>query len=320
MRKLFKYIWDAVKIVLVILVLLEVSYRSDIIDFFSASWKHLNKEELIKEQRADLLVIGDSFSANNESYVSFLRNYFPEKSIYNASQSGIGLNEVNVFAERRIDEVNPKAILYQVYVGNDLIDIKALRNFKKASIARSAYWEVSNYITFLKYANQHLNNFRNSPITHLKKESDFSFKNYNERTKLYATIDSGYLQKSIIISGDFEAKYRTWKKKFNSFLNKIPEDISVYVVFIPHCAQLNGYYCQNFETLGFSVDNVFSDSYPFFDQAKNDFKGRHIKFLNPLSFLRSRDNEINRLYYSNDPHFNSNGHRELATYLKNYIF
>ena len=101
--------------------------------------------------------------------------------------------------------------------------------------------------------------------------------------------------------------------------SKIPENIPVYVLFIPHCAQVNDFYYQNMKSLGanFIDHNKFQIiDYPFYSKAKKEFeKDKRITFLNVLTQFKKYDNEDNRLYFENDPHLNDNGHQVLSDFI-----
>lgn len=317
---------SAFLIVFISILLLEFCYRFYIIDFYEPEFKVLNSEDDTNKKDVDLLVFGDSFSASANNFPSILREKYKNKVIINTSVPGFGLKQINVIAKSRIKKYNPKAILYQVYVGNDLIDINHLSNWKNLSLARNLYWSISDRLIFTSYLN-----FRLAGIKfHSAQESNpdiikqlFSVEAYNSRTKLYAKADSDYLYNSVTISDDFKDRYSIWKKKLSKFLSKVPEGTKIYIMFIPHCAQVNEYYYQNLEDLGLSFNKHFTFNeltYGFIEKANKDFElNKNLKFLNPLAVLRKNDSINNRLYYSNDPHMNETGNIILANYLEEQL-
>lgn len=305
--------------------LFECCYRLYIIDFYSFAWKGLNTASDISKKNADLLVFGDSFTANDNGYISCLRKIYPDKTIVNASCSGIGIKQVNLFASRRIKQTTPKVILYQVYVGNDLIDIKNLANWKKLSIFRNIYWKVSDHVRSLAYLNQRSGAFRkHETVATLHLDKHFERDCYDKRTKLYLEADPGYLFRSVCLQDDFLLRYLSWKDELTGFLENISQQTKVFIVFIPHCAQVSDFYYNNMTALGaaFPDKNKFmAGQYTFFEYAMNDFKDHNnVIFLNPLPFFREKDRADHRLYYENDPHFSEYGNTEFANYLKPLLF
>ncbi|MEI6767021.1 MAG: hypothetical protein WCM76_15425 [Bacteroidota bacterium] len=322
---IIKFFLKVIIIVFVTLILFECSYRWYVIDFYSFSWKGLNSPENRSKENVDLLVFGDSFSANDHGYVSCLQKLCPGKVIVNASSAGIGIKQVNLFASKRIKQANPKAILYQVYVGNDLIDVQNLSNWKSISIVRNLYWKITNQFMSISYLNQRMGALRKHETTKsLHLDEHFSKELYDKRTTLFIKADTESIEKSVTLKDDFLKRYLVWKDELEVLLEKIPLTTKVYIAFIPHCAQINDFYIKNMTELGatFSDNNNFSKTdYAFFEYARNDFKGNtNVVFLNPLTFFKETDTANYRLYYENDPHFNEHGNSEFARYLKPLIF
>ena len=316
---LTKYVANVFIIALITLLLFELCYRYYIIDFYHTPWKMLNQTEN-NSTEVDLLVFGDSFSAKPSGYVDLLRKQFPNKKIWNAAVAGIGIKQVNLFAARRIKQTKPKAILYQVYVGNDLLDVKNLTNWGKLSFTRNLYWAASDIFTSLRHLNQQLVGFRKEKsMIPLGLDKPFSMALYDKRSLMFTQADEAYLYKTVTITDDFLTRYHTWKKEMDQFIATIPFGTKLYLSFIPHCAQLNPRYLNYQLALGNTVADTsvfFQEQYPFIKQAMHDFKNDStIVFLNPLATLRKADKETYPLYYENDPHFNPNGHKEFADYL-----
>jgi hypothetical protein len=304
--------------------LFELAYRFYIIDFYKNSFTALNSEKDLNESNLDYLIFGDSFSAINTGYVSLMRNKFPNKSILNFSVPGIGIEQVNLYAENKIKKYDPETIIYQVYVGNDLTDIQNLTNWSDLSFVRNVYWRASDYFLSFKYLNQNFSVFNSKqPIQHLDSNVKFSKECYNKREQLFLQADNKYLDKTITLKAEFELRYQKWKNETRVFLSNISKDKKVYIVFIPHCSQINEFYYSNMVNIGADFNfkkEIINSSYPFFNKAKYDFKDyENVTFLNPIDYLKSRDNNEYRLYFENDPHFNENGHVVFANYISKII-
>ena len=97
----------------------------------------------------------------------------------------------------------------------------------------------------------------------------------------------------------------------------------MYLVWIPHCSQVNDYYVNNLNSLGATFEDkalIQQADYPFFAQAKKDLKAfTNVTQLNPLETFQANDSVDNRLYFANDPHINNNGNVVLSDFLQSKI-
>ncbi len=309
------------------LCLFEMCYRYNVIDFYRAQSQGLNTKKDLEDRNVDLMVFGDSFSATSKeiNYVDMLRKNETDFSILNFSVPGFGIRQINTFAKKKIKKHKPKAILYQVYVGNDLIDVNHLWNLKEFSFARNLYWEASDYFLSLGYLNQRLS------VLNVKKEirlpgmlkKEFDGDLYDTRTKRFLKNDTYYLDNTLLLNGDFKKRYLSWLIHMESFLDIVPKDVPVYILWIPHQAQVNDYYYANIKKLGAMFQNkaaIQQQDYPLFSKAKKDLSTyKNVKHLNPLTFFRDKDTLNSRLYFVNDPHINLTGNIILSTYLQNVI-
>ncbi len=307
------------------LFLFEICYRLNIIDFYNVQSQGLNTSEELEDTAIDLMVFGDSFSATSKeiNYVDMLRKSALDFSVVNFSVPGFGIRQVNTFAQKKIKKHHPKAILYQVYVGNDLIDVNHLWNLEEFSIARNLYWEASDHFLSLGYLNQRLAILNVKKEIRLpgmlKKEFDTDF--YDIRTKRFLKSDCYYLDDTLLLKGDFKKRYFSWIGHMKTFLDAVPEDVTVYILWIPHAAQVSDYYFENMKTLGAMFQNktaIQHQDYPFFSEAKKDLSTyKNVNHLNPLPFFQAKDSLHSRLYFVNDPHINLNGNISLSIFLHN---
>ncbi len=310
-------------IVIITVLIFEVIYRFSVIDFYKLELDTLNTgiRELDLSKGVDYLIFGDSFSATRNNYVDFLRKS-SDKIFINSSIPGTGIKQVNLFFSRRFKEFAPKNIIYQVYVGNDLTDVSHLTNYNELSLIRNVYWDISDVILSSSYINSRLGNFKQGEENVDPKilNEFFVSDNYNNRSKMYLRSDRSYLYKSVTITDDFEKRYSMWIKEVEEFIKSIPKNISVTILFIPHCTQLSSYYMDNIVKIGatFKDKTKFNKiNYSFFKKALLDLgKYKNVSLVNPLERLRSIDSFQNRLYYLNDPHLNDKGQEIIGVYLK----
>ncbi|WP_046756415.1 hypothetical protein [Kordia jejudonensis] len=325
--KIKKFCINTAIIVLVTFVLFEILYRNSVIDFYKAETSHLNSEDDLVTPSVDFLVFGDSFSATAKdiNYIEKIKQAHPTTTIVNVSVPGIGIKQVNTFAKAKIKKHQPKSIIYQIYVGNDLIDVNHLWSWEKFSLARNLYWEASDYFMSISYLNHKASVFssRMNSRTYTMATDTFKVDYYDARTKRFLNFDSSYLTKTFTLQEPFAKRYDDWLSEMHYFLETIPADIPVYLVWIPHCTQVNEYYVTNFERLGatFDIDkNIKEVNYPFFAQATKDLTAyTNVTLLNPLQTFQANDTSGYRLYFANDPHINDRGNVVLSDFLQTKI-
>ena len=305
--------------------LFEVAYRYGVIDFYKADIEALNPSDSIESTTIDYLVFGDSFSTPTGNYVDRLRNRHTEKTFLNLGIPGTGIKQVNTFAKKKIKRYNPTHIIYQVYIGNDLLDVRHVSNWETISFARNIYWKATDYMWSGVYVNQKLKGLSRSKVnTHSLKKETFSKASYTRRQGLLFNADASYLYKTITLQEDFLHRYNTWKEEMRSFLEVIPPDVQVSIVFVPHGAQVHDRYYHHMLALGAQFEDketTQKNDYTFYKQAVTDFKTfDNVSFYNPLAFLKEKETTQNRLYYSNDPHFSDQGQIALYEFLDTAIF
>jgi hypothetical protein len=322
--KTFKrYFLNLIIVFFITLFVFELCYRYAVIDFYASEKNGLNKPEDLKKDSINVLVFGDSFSATAPeiNYLDKIRNQNKKLSLLNLSIPGTGIRQVNTFAKQQIEKYKPKVIIYQVYVGNDLLDVNHLFDFERASILRNIYWEFSDYFLGLSYLNHKATVFKPSinsrHVTMPMK--DFSTQFYNSKSKLLFGVDPFYVDKAVSVKDNFSQRYTKWVAEMGNFLNVIPKETKVYLVWIPHCAQVNNFYLQNMEKLGAKFENkdIFKlDNYSFYSNATQDlFPFKNVKQINVLPELKLKDTDNFRTYFANDPHINNNGNIVLSDFL-----
>ena len=84
-----------------VVLLLELSYRFYLIDFYRGELKALNPPELLepKKDPSNILILGDSFTADPKSYVSHLRRALPAQSVINSGVSGTCIRQAALMTD-----------------------------------------------------------------------------------------------------------------------------------------------------------------------------------------------------------------------------
>ena len=308
-------------LLIVSLLILEVCFRYQIIAFYQPELKALNTKEELSSTKNNIVVFGDSFTAHPDNYLSYLKRAHPDCNIVNSAISGTGIKQHELLFKERINKFNPKAIIYQFYVGNDFLDIKHPINYNELSFFRNVFWTVSEHLLVLQYLNYRLAflNKNSQPISVLH-ESEFSVEKYNHRVKLYFRADAACLTKSVFLNNsNTKEVYRQWKDKFD-LLNELTDgQVPIHLLLVPHNAQVSELYCERNVALGASLPSqVVNSTFPLFNQMKKDLKT--IKVLNPLATFQELENS-DSLYYQNDPHLTTFGQQALGAFLvKNISF
>ncbi|MCB0685489.1 MAG: hypothetical protein KDC53_03155 [Saprospiraceae bacterium] len=311
------------------LIILEVIYRNYFLDFYRSEFNGLNSTYLIKNEtpKPTILALGDSFTADPRGYVQILRDSLPNQRVINGGIPGTCIKETDIVAPSRIKKFNPRILIYQIYVGNDLLEFNHRINSGKISLLRRSYWFLSDRLYFLSYLNFRLRIFRELLHADLEngekpKETDsYSPDQYSQRTKLLFEADPNFLENTILVKNSRQGDMSAFLRKLNNLVEAIPKDCSIYILVIPHCAQIDTTYLQRMQQLGaifLTPKADLEENYPFYVQLKSSIQRDNLYFINALPFLRDANQE-KRVFYENDPHLNDHGQTVVGKYLVDLI-
>ena len=299
------------------LFLLELSYRFYIIDFYRGNLTGLNPIELLeKTDQSTILIIGDSFTADPDSYVAHLRKKLSNHRVINAAIPGTCVKQHSLFFKKRIQEFKPDILIYQIYVGNDLLEFRHPLKSPNISWARKIYWWLSDRIIVLTYINAKLPVLRQAIYHDLPIKTDpkaletFSMEGYSARSKLQFRAEPNLLEHTISLQGERKQDMFKFTKTVNQILQQAPSDCEVYVLVMPHCIQINERYISRLQSIGATIsrhsDNLIIE-YPFIKYLKQHLDST-IHLINPLEHLKKQE-LVAPVYYGNDPHLNSYGQK-----------
>ncbi|MBL4670064.1 MAG: SGNH/GDSL hydrolase family protein [Flavobacteriales bacterium] len=298
---------------------LEICFRYQIIDFYQSELNGLNTEKQLASKKDNILIFGDSFTAHPDSYVKYLRKNLIHFNVVNSAIPGTGIKQHELIFDDRIKRYHPRAIIYQFYTGNDFTDIQHPINFKELSFTRNMFWKVSEYFIVLQYINHRLSflNSKNQSIKKLQKPQ-FSEELYNRRVKMYYKADKLMLNNTILLSNKKVITiYRKWKEKLLDLRELTGDSIPIYLLIVPHNAQINNAYLEQNKILGADLStDILNPNYPLIEQVKKDFKNWRI--INPLAILQQTGRK-NSLYYQNDPHLTIWGQEQLGEIVVNNL-
>lgn len=310
-KKIWKRTWQSALVLFCTLLLLEVAYRNQWIDFFATEYKALN--ENIKSSRPNILVFGDSFSAYPNGYVTHFRKAYPKYNVVNCSMPGSGPYEMELMASRRISDHPPKGVIYQMYVGNDLTDIDPPVNWGELSFSRNCYWSVKPYFEIFGLFSRRLSGIQTDfdPKQLKQDTAHFSTQLYSPRTKMMIRAASNYINQSVRLKGEMKYAMEAAKASIEYLREIVPKRIPIYVVVIPHCSQVTKKYNANYQQLSGHKTSM-KTNYRFIREI-SEVKG--ITVLNPMRYFREMESNGQQLFFSNDPHLNETGQKALFDYL-----
>jgi len=304
---------------LAVVLLFEAAYRWGVIDFYRNELQAFNDREMLEDAggRKTILLCGDSFSAHQAVIKTQFANQLPGYRVINAAVPGTGIMQTTVLAPTRIRHFQPQIFIYQLYVGNDLFDISHPLNSQTLSIWRNAYWWVADRLRGVAYLNYRSGQWANAWKTAVNPSYDptaiktFSPEQYHPREKLLLRAEPALIENSACLKGGRADDMEILLEKLDRVIAQLPKGCRVYLLVIPHCAQVNDHYLERFRQLGarFSDSTRLQQShFPFIEVLDRHFAEKHqVQTLNTLLPLRAFDLPGNRLYFANDPHLNDRG-------------
>jgi len=321
----------------IILLTFEFIYRTQIVDTYLPELRAYNSNKDINSfsKNKCVLALGDSFTAG-ESYVDTLRRLRPDYKIINSGIVGTGIIQALFVASRRVDRFKPLIIIYQVYVGNDLFNIRYPVNWEKSSFLRNIYWTLERYFRSLGFLAYRLsqyecvqkfclrNKIENNAIN--KTISVFDAENYNEFEKTYLVMDPSYLEETIFVSDKYKKEYNEELERLNKLVSICASNKSkLYILVIPHPCQISSNYFKDMQALGARFKGDFKElkenEYPFIKEIRKRFENKsNVYILNPMQFMKNLENAGHQLFFVNDPHFNVFGQKMLGEYVAREIF
>lgn len=309
-------LWALVMLVFTLL-LAELCFRWQVVDFYHREWTLLN--EGVQRKPVRVLVMGDSFTASPDGWVKTLRDSLPEVAVYNAAIPGTGLFQAVAIARRRFRQAQPRLLVYQVYAGNDLFDLRYPAG-GASGLGRKIYWSMANRLRILNYINYRWGQSLGQPqFADLKNAAASAPADaYNEREKTLLRAEPGLYRDQVMLSGDRAADFDYFISKMESLISYASDSCKVLVVFIPHCAQVSPMHYEKIKAIGAELWPAFeegSSRFPFYEKTAAHFEGREgVRILSALPILRDHP-QRDSLYYWLDPHLNPQGQQVLGKWM-----
>jgi len=322
LKKIFRFFLNLCIALVIFLALLEVAFRNYWVDFYSAEFEALNTaSDLSNRNGPTVLVGGDSFTGVQHSYVQTMRSERPNARIVNAGIPGTGVTEAACFLPDRIAEWQPEVFIYQIYVGNDLFDIRHPVGSEHIGTARKIYWWLSDRLRCVRYINYKLAQFRYRFTTEVgnapsELNEEFSVETYAARQKMNFAAEPALVYNSAFLQEGRRADFEVLLNELDALMDALPDSCKSYLLVIPHCAQVSDRYARNMQVLGaqFPDDvDMLEIRNPLVLGLDSVYRENpRVELLSAQPFLQEVERKGNAIYYSDDPHLNELGHQMLG--------
>lgn len=316
---LWRLVWIPILLVLFV-VILEIFYRNQWIDMYKRELHALNPGNPPQNPSKKLLVLGDSFSATPDGWVEKLRKSHPDYQITNSSVPGTTIFQANLMLSHRLAAYQPDLIIYQVYVGNDLFDLRYPINWSEIGFGRNLYWWLANKIPSLGWLNYALGQLkRQAALPDFQQGKvdggEFDPQKYSERERLYLTAEPNLIENQVLLRGGREKDMERYLELFQAFLATAKEaHCPVLVLVIPHCAQVKKRYAERMTMIGakgMDEAGLNNTEYAFWRKLVA-LKADGVRFVNVLEPIRERENAGEAMYFLHDAHLNAAGQALVA--------
>lgn len=321
-KKVMTYLWQAFVISMITLLLFEASFRSYFIDFYQASFEYLNLGFEKKNKSKSLMIVGDSFSAFKQGYAQTLRDSLQEYKVSNISVPGTSIREQYLFGRHHIKKEEPDILIFQFYIGNDLFSWNHPAKMD-VSLQRKIYWKLSEHLWSLNFINYSLAGLK--PVDKARSgaadlmSQEFDPQQYTQRQKIYFSAEPGLIENASELRNGRKDDLDSYLQRMQELFEFAGKNCEIYVLVIPHCAQLNDIYLQRMGQLGARFSRDFETGltdYPLYEEMRNFFSNdERVEVLNPISGLRLAEKNGQSVYFNNDSHFNLAGQQVIGNYL-----
>jgi hypothetical protein len=328
-KSLLKRLLYGLYLVVVVIAGLELCYRFQLLDFYHAELTGLNAEDQLHSTKEfNLLICGDSFSGDANNYGNHLRQALKSFNVINTSVSGTSVIEASVILPSRIKTYQPDILIYQVYVGNDLVGIRHKINWN-GSFFRNVYYWLGDRVYVLRYLNYKAGQMKflltKDKVDHFDPTASdtFSIARYRPRERMYASEDPLMISDAVLLENGRLDDLARLVDRFEKMILEMNSRALVYVLVIPHKAQMNATYQAQMTEVGFKFSGKFNaadSSYPFLAELiGRTMRLKNVKVLNPLGALRSKDTVSSPMYYANDEHLTPLGQKVVADFILSEI-
>lgn len=318
-RKKFQRVGYVLYLVLAVVGLIELAYRYQWVDFYATEWRALNGPKTASGGKS-ILFAGDSFTADPQSYAQLWPDTGTLFQRFNAAVPGTGPRQAHCFLPGRIREVRPDIFVYQLYVGNDLLDGRHPWNGRALSAGRRAYWWLSDRAIWLAWLNYKAGAWGRPPIfSETKPLEGFSPESYNAREKMLLAAEPGLLFESARLEGRRGRDMDDLIRHLEGIFSCLPKNTRVVLLVLPHAAQVTPEYRRRMVALGGTFPDEatwFAQGHPFAERLGAHFGPRGVHILDALPVLQAAEARGIKCYFDNDPHLTPDGQAIVGDFLR----
>ncbi|GAB5528405.1 MAG: hypothetical protein Roseis3KO_01820 [Roseivirga sp.] len=308
------------------MLLFEASFRLYLIDFYSRGFEFLNSDFEQKETEKALMIVGDSFSAFKEGYPQTLSDSLSSFNIRNISVPGTSIREQYLFGRHHIKKEKPDVLIFQFYVGNDLFSWSHLPPEGDISFLRNNYWNVSEYLWSLNFINYRLAYLRAKNLS-VSRDSSwhnvFNPEKFSKRDFIYFRAEPDLVENAAYLANGRFQDLESYMHRMDQLFGYADSNCKIYIVLVPHAAQVNEIYQERTKKLGAEFSSEFQvgqEHYPLFDQMVSFFSGdNRVEVLNPISIFKESEELGMEVYFKNDSHLTLEGQRVLGHFLLEHL-
>lgn len=304
-----------------VLVIVEVSYRLQWPDPHRAEFEAFNQGLADKEgQQSTLLALGDSFTAGAESWPSALQSTLGESwRVINSGVGGTTITHAQLMSGRRIRHFEPDVVVYQTYVGNDLLDLRHPREAEGLGVARRIYWwMVDSGVIAPWYLNHRAAALAAQRFFDPEKAAEaaaapFSVDRYSPRDRWLSRQDPYNVERQILVEGQsMEIAWSRYCRALQRLAEQCRESgADLVILVVPHCIQVAPVYRERFSAMGarWSDEDLLARSpSPFVTRVREALGDQSsIRVVDLLPAMLQAERGGVRLYSTNDPHLTPEG-------------
>jgi hypothetical protein len=318
--------------VVVSAVALESAYRLALFDPYRGELNAYNPPEVLEEERSrpTLLIFGDSETAGRGGYVDRVREARPDLRVINGGIPGSFVMQANLVAGQRFARFEPSLVLYQVNVGNDLLNARYPVSWGELSPVRNLYWTLAHRLRFLEYGNYKLGQLGRArqaaklqPVVTPAVDEPcrydldaFDPASYTERERRYIRAEPALFENQALLRPARQAAFERLVAGIGELLGRCePPSCRPFLLVVPHASQIDEGYQRALARLGAEFrepERLLADESPFLEALGDRLHRPDLRILDARPTLRQAAREGEHTYFLHDPHLNGCGQRRLA--------
>jgi hypothetical protein len=313
--------------------LLELAYRGQWVDFHRASLAEFNpRKSLLETDTETILALGDSFTAGRDNWPGLLQELLGGGTrVVNSGVSGSTVRQIRMIIDGRLERFRPRWVVYQIYTGNDLVDLRHPVGGTGIGLARGLYWRAIdrglvgpwfvNTRLRLVLDRMHpaydLDPAETERLIRAMEARPFAPETYSPRSRLLLQARPTLIHDQLALDGAMADTWKRYARQLELLIDRCREHgAELILVVVPHCAQVHPIYARRFAELGavFPDPGLLGRHDPPLIAAIDRVGSEHdgVEIVNVLPTFAETEASGTRLYFNNDPHLNRAGRLELA--------